>query len=168
MPVPRNVVLVGMPGSGKSTVGQVLAAQLGLKFLDTDRLIEAGEGKPLGQVLADTTPQGFLEVESRYIRELTCAASVISTGGSVVYCPAAMAHLKSLGPVVFLDVPLSVLELRLADLPARGVVIAADQSLADLEAQRRPLYSRYADVTVACGDEPAEQVAARVAAAVTA
>ena len=165
MPVPRNVVLVGMPGSGKSTVGRVLAEQLGFAFLDTDRLIEAGEDKPLGDVLAGTTPQGFLDLESAYIRSLACDASVVATGGSVVYCPSAMAHLKTLGPVVFLDVPVSVLEPRLADLAARGVVIAAGQTLTELDAERRPLYSRFADVTVACGEEPAEQIAARVVTA---
>jgi len=162
----RNVVLIGMPGSGKSTVGRPLANRLGYAFLDTDHVIEAGEDKPLGDILAGTTIDGFISLESRYICGLVCERAVISTGGSVVYCDEAMQHLKELGTVVFLDVPLPVLEARLAapdDLPAsRGVVIAPGQTVADLEHERRPLYEGYADFTIDCGDEPADAVAARI------
>lgn len=153
-----------MPGSGKSTVGRPLANQLGYAFLDTDHVIEAGEDKPLGNVLADSGLHGFIDLESRYICGLHCERTVISTGGSVVYCDAAMQNLKELGPVVFLDVPLDVLEARLADLAGRGVVIAPGQSIAELELERRPYYERYADLIIACGDEPAEEIAKRTAA----
>ncbi len=165
MPI-RNIVLIGMPGSGKSTVGRPLANRLGYAFLDTDHVIEAGEDKPLGAVLAGSGLQQFLDLESRYICGLHCERTVVSTGGSVVYCDAAMQHLRELGVVVFLDVPLPVLEMRLADLAERGVVIAPDQSIASLEQERRPLYERYADAVVACGDDSAEDVAARVMDAV--
>lgn len=158
----RNVILIGMPGSGKSTVGRPLANQLGFAFLDTDHVIEVGEEKPLGAVLASTSLDGFIDLESRYICGLHCQRTVISTGGSVVYCEQAMQHLKELGQVVFLDVPLHILESRLADLAGRGVVIAAGQSIADLEVERRPLYELYADIVVKCGDEPAETTADRV------
>lgn len=165
---PRNVVLIGMPGSGKSTVGRPLANRLGYAFLDTDHVIEAGEDKPLGDVLAGTTLDGFISLESRYICGLVCSRTVISTGGSVVYCDEAMRNLKELGTVVFLDVPLTVLESRLADpaeLPARrGVVIGPGQSVADLECERRPLYEGYADLVIACGEEAADEVASRVMA----
>lgn len=160
--MPRNVVLIGMPGSGKSTVGRPLANRLGFAFLDTDHVIEAGEDKPLGAVLASTSLDGFIDLESRYICGLHCEMTVISTGGSVVYCDQAMEHLKTLGQVVFLDVPLGILESRLADLAGRGVVIGEGQSLADLELERRPLYERYADLVVRCGDEAAEETAERV------
>jgi shikimate kinase len=157
-----------MPGSGKSTVGRPLANRLGFAFLDTDHVIEAGEDKPLGHVLAGTTLDGFIDLESRYICGLVCQRTVISTGGSVVYCDAAMRHLKELGPVVFLDVPLAVLEARLADpheLPARrGVVIAPGQTVGDLERERRPLYESYADLVIRCGEEPADDVAVRIIA----
>ena len=158
-----------MPGSGKSTVGRPVANRLGFAFLDTDHVIEAGEDKPLGHVLAGTTLDGFIDLESRYICGLICQRTVISTGGSVVYCEEAMRHLKELGTVVFLDVPLAVLESRLADvheLPMRrGVVIGPGQTVADLEQERRPLYESYADVVLRCGDEPAEEIAGRVIAA---
>ncbi|MBA3314728.1 MAG: shikimate kinase [Planctomycetaceae bacterium] len=160
---PRNIVLIGMPGSGKSTVGRPLANQLGYAFLDTDHVIEAGEDKPLGDVLAGSGIDGFIDLESRYICGLHCERTVISTGGSVVYCDAAMRNLKELGAVVFLDVPLEVLEARLADLAGRGVVIAPGQSIAELERERRPYYEHYADFVVACSDEPAAEVARRTA-----
>ncbi len=161
---PRNVVLIGMPGSGKSTVGRSLAAALGFDFVDTDHVIETGENKPLGDVLAGTTLDGFVALESRYVRGVACERTVVATGGSVVYCDAAMRRLQELGPVVFLDVPLPILENRLADLAGRGVVIAPGQSVSDLERERRPLYARYADVVVQCGDDAAEKVAAAIAA----
>lgn len=160
-------MLIGMPGSGKSTVGRPLANRLGFAFLDTDHVIEEGEDKPLGDVLASTSLDGFISLESRYICGLVCQRTVISTGGSVVYCDEAMRNLKELGPVVFLDVPLAVLEPRLADLAGRGVVIAPGQTVAELERERRPLYEQYADLVVACGDEPAAEVAARVVALLT-
>ena len=165
---PRNVVLIGMPGSGKSTVGRPLANQLGYAFLDTDHVIEAGEEKPLGDVLAGSGIDGFIDLESRYICSLHCDRTVISTGGSVVYCDAAMQNLKELGPVLFLDVPLVVLEARLADLAGRGVVIDPGQSVAELERERRPYYERYADLVIECGDEPAADIAVRAIAALTA
>ena len=157
--MPRNVILIGMPGSGKSTVGRPLANRLGYAFLDTDHVIEAGEDKPLGAVLAGTSLDGFIDLESRDICGLHCERTVISTGGSVVYCDEAMRHLKELGTVVFLDVPLPILESRLADLGGRGVVIAADQKIADLEQERRPLYERYADLVIQSTDESAEETA---------
>lgn len=157
-----------MPGSGKSTVGRPLANQLGYAFLDTDHVIEAGEEKPLGDVLAGSGIEGFIDLESRYICGLHCERTVISTGGSVVYCDAAMQHLKELGPVLFLDVPLPVLEARLADLAGRGVVIEPGQSIAELERERRPYYERYADRIIRCGDDPAAEVAQRAIAALAA
>jgi shikimate kinase len=162
---PRNVVLIGMPGSGKSTVGRPLAHRLGYAFLDTDHVIEAGEEKPLGAVLAARGLEGFIDLESHYVCGLACDRTVISTGGSVVYCDAAMQHLKELGLNIFLDVPLNVLERRLADLAGRGVVIAPGQTVAELEKERRPLYERYADLVIRCGDDAAEEIAERLVAA---
>lgn len=152
-----NIVLIGMPGSGKSTVGRHLAERFGYAFVDVDTCIETGEGKPLSAVLADTTLEGFIALEAEYVRQLDCRDSVISTGGSVIYDEQGMAHLRDLGVVVFLDVPLEILETRLADLPARGVVIAKGQTVADLARGRRPLYTKYADLTVTCGDETPEE-----------
>ena len=157
-----NITLIGMPGSGKSTVGRPLAGLLGYDFLDTDLVIEQGEGKLLGDVLAGTTLQGFLDLESRYINRLSCSRTVISTGGSVVYCPLAMQHLKTMGRVIYLDVPVPVLESRLSDLAGRGVVIGPHQTLRDLETERRPMYERHAHLTIQCGHRSAWEVAEEV------
>ena len=151
--IPPNIVLIGMPGSGKSTVGRPLAEALGFDFLDTDHCIELGEEKPLSGVLAETTRDGFIELEARYLQELECRRTVISTGGSVIYTEAGMTHLRELGTVVFLDVAIEILEGRLADLSARGVVIAPGKSIADLARERRPYYTRYADLIVPCNDD---------------
>ena len=162
--MPSNIVLIGMPGSGKSTVGRPLADLLGHRFIDTDQQIEIGEGKSLSAVLAGLTRREFLELEARYIQQLDCEQCVISTGGSVIYDDAGMEHLRQLGVVVFLDVSLEILESRLADLSARGVVIAEGQTIADLAGQRRPYYVRHADLVVPCGDESPDANARKIAA----
>ncbi|QDT39026.1 shikimate kinase [Stratiformator vulcanicus] len=159
---PDNVSLIGMPGSGKSTVGRPLAARLGYRFVDTDEVMETGEGMRLSEIMAAHSPAGFLEIEENYLLSLSGPHDVFSTGGSVVYLDRGMAHLKSLGPVIYLDVPLDVLNQRLSDLEARGVVIAPGKSVADLEAERRPLYEKWADLTIQCGDHPPGWVAAEI------
>lgn len=159
-----NVVLIGMPGSGKSTVGRPLAEALGYTFLDTDECIEIGENKPLSAVLAETTHEDFIELEARYIQELDCRRTVISTGGSVIYDETGMMHLRGLGTVVFLDVAIEILEIRLADLAARGVVIAPGKSIADLAGERRPHYVRYADLIVPCNNASPEANARNIVA----
>ncbi|MEM7812466.1 MAG: shikimate kinase [Planctomycetota bacterium] len=161
----RNVVLVGMPGSGKSTVGRRIASRLGLAFVDIDHVIEAAEGKTLCQIQRDTSQEAFLACEERHASSLEVSGHVVATGGSVVYSERAMRHLGGGGTVVFLDVPVETLADRLGCLETRGVIIKPGHTLADLAGERRPLYQRYADVTVLCDDTP-DACADRVAAAV--
>lgn len=144
----RNVVLIGMPGAGKSTIGVLLAKALARQFVDTDLLLQGAAGAPLHELLARHGRDGFRALEERQILALTARATVIATGGSVVYSPAAMAHLRTLGPIVYLEVPLATLQQRLGDLRARGVVMAPGQTLAALHAERVPLYRQYAELTV--------------------
>ena len=162
---PPTVTLIGMPGCGKSTVGRLLADRLGVPFTDPDRLIEAGEGQPLGDVLAGTDHAGFRAIEERYNLAVPAEPAVVAPGGSVIYGDAAMRHLASLGPVVWLDVPVPVLDARLGCLKERAVIIAPGSTLADLEAERRPLLERWATVRVDCGGrgpgELAEEIAGR-------
>jgi shikimate kinase len=158
------MALIGMPGAGKSTVGVLLAKQWALAFTDTDLLIQTGEGRHLAQIIGRLGIDGFCDLESRYLEGLAETSGVIATGGSVVYRPAGMARLQALGPVVYLDVPPPVLAGRLGDLDRRGVIRAPGQDLADLHRERDPLYRRYADHVVDCGDLTPERVALRIMA----
>ncbi|MFH1024132.1 MAG: shikimate kinase [Planctomycetota bacterium] len=145
-----NIVLIGMPGSGKSTIGRRLAQQTGREFIDGDAVIEAKEGKKLPAIIAETGLEGFCDIEARHLGALALENHVIATGGSVVYRDGAMKHLRDIGVVVFLDVPFAELERRLGNLAARGVVIAPGKTLRQLYDERDPLYRKYAEVTVNC------------------
>lgn len=151
----QNVTLIGMPGSGKTTIGRYLAEFWKWTFFDTDHFIESGEGKTLEQIIEVIGFDAFVELEGNYIQKVTGEHQIISTGGSVIYVDAAMQHLRSLSTIVYLETPLSTLEERVGDLKVRGVVIAPGQSLDSLLEQRHPLYVKYADVTIRCdGDQP--------------
>ena len=144
----KNLVLIGMPGVGKSTIGVLLAKHLGYSFLDTDILIQATEGKTLQQLIQKHGISGFCELEQDYILSISLSCHVIATGGSVVYGKAAMKHLKADSVVIHLDLSLDRLQKRLDDLDARGVAIAPGRDLSDLYAERQPLYLKYADHAV--------------------
>ncbi|WP_297212348.1 shikimate kinase [uncultured Flavonifractor sp.] len=137
-----------MPGSGKSTVGVLLAKALGYAFLDTDLLLQQQRGVLLQDLLNQLGVEAFLDAEAETVSGLTCTGTVIAPGGSVVCRPSGMARLKALGPVVYLHVPLAELERRVDNITTRGIAMAPGQTLADVYAQREPLYRRYADVTV--------------------
>jgi shikimate kinase len=145
-----NLILIGMPAVGKSTVGVLLAKRMGYGFIDTDLLIQSGERRKLHQLIGAYGLTEFCNLESAYIERIEARQSVIATGGSVVYRPAAMAHLNTLGTIIFLDIEPAALEERLEDLGKRGVVFAPGQSIADLYSERRPLYRKYAHATVHC------------------
>ena len=150
--LPNNLALIGMPGAGKSTLGVLLAKRTARSFLDTDLLIQHSEDAPLQEIIDKRGVDSFRRVEERIVLELDCSGSVIATGGSVVYSEAAMEHLGRLGWRIYLDVPLAELDRRLGDLDKRGVIRGPGQDLADLLAERRPLYERWADIRVDCGD----------------
>jgi shikimate kinase len=154
----RNIVLIGMPGVGKSTVGVLLAKRLGYSFLDTDIYIQAQEGKILQELIRQHGTDGFCDIEETYIRSITADSHVIATGGSVVYRDGAMKHLGAGGVIVHLDLSLPKLKRRLDDVNARGVVIGPGQTLESLHAERHPLYRKYADITVKTEGLIAEQV----------
>lgn len=143
----RNLILIGMPGAGKSTVGRHLAESLSLPFLDTDQLIEQRWGCSLQEIIDSEGLESFRLKEEGTILALDVSDHVISTGGSVVYYPRAMGHLRDRGWILWLDLPLEELEKRLArGVENRGLVRAPDQSIADLYQQRKPLYERYAQI----------------------
>jgi shikimate kinase len=147
-----NVILIGMPGVGKSTVGVLLAKQLGLSFHDTDIGIQAAQGRSLQAIIDQDGVVGFREVEERCVLALACSRLVIATGGSVVYSRRAMAHLGAMGAIVHLELDAERLMLRLSNLKTRGVLRAPGQTIADLYRERQPLYRRYAHLLIDCRD----------------
>lgn len=146
----ENVVLIGMPGAGKSTVGVVLAKSLGYRFLDSDLLIQETEGKLLHEIISEQGLDGFQNIEDKVNSEIQARKSVIATGGSVVYGKNAMAHLHEIGKVFYLKLPYEEIESRLGDLSERGVAIKSGMTLNDLYEERKPLYEKYADAVVDC------------------
>lgn len=146
-----NITLIGMPASGKSTIGVLLAKRLGYSFVDVDIVIQEKTGKLLRELIAEEGPEGFLEVEEKVNRELEVRRSVIAPGGSVVYGQKAMEHLQKISEIVYLKLSYEELERRLGDLTDRGVVLRPGMTLRDLYEERRPLYEQYADITVCEG-----------------
>nr|WP_203142004.1 shikimate kinase [Marinobacter mangrovi] len=145
-----NIVLIGMPGSGKSTVGVLLAKRTAMDFIDTDLLIQSAEGQTLQEIVDGAGYQALRHIEERVLCELNAHGAVISTGGSAVYSDAAMSHLKTNGRVVFLDVSLATVQHRIGDYSLRGISKRPDQTIDELFAERNALYRRYADLIVDC------------------
>jgi shikimate kinase len=157
-----SIVLIGMPGAGKSTIGVLLAKITCRSFVDTDVLIQTREGRPLQDIVDRDGHLALRAIEEQVIIGQVCAGCVVATGGSAVYSPAAMAHLKQQGTIVFLDTDLATLEARMRDVATRGLAKRKDQSFADLFDERVPLYRRYADVTVDCRGLTHEEVCGRI------
>ena len=164
----HNVILVGMPGVGKSTVGVLLAERLGLGFLDTDIELQTREGRKLQQIIAAKGLDGFRRIEEETILSLSVRSHVVSTGGSVVYSVKAMEHLKRRGRVCHLDIEPQLLRDRLDDIDIRGIVMAPGQSIESLYQERYPLYMKYADITVSSGNLTLSQLLERIDSALAA
>ncbi len=147
----KNVIFIGMPAVGKSTVGVIVAKRLGYRFLDTDLLIQEQEGKLLKEIIAERGTEGFLEIEDRVNAGVSTERSVISPGGSVVYCENAMKHYKEIGIVVYLKISFDIINSRLKNAKNRGVVLRDGQTFRDLYNERTALFEKYADVTI-CED----------------
>lgn len=143
-----NIVLIGMPGVGKSTIGVILAKILGYKFIDTDIVIQQEEQRLLREIIANEGVEGFIQIENRVNSGILCERAVIATGGSVVYGREAMEHLKNIGRVVYLRVDYDTINHRLGNLKGRGVVLKHGQDLRTLYDERIPLYEKYADLIV--------------------
>ena len=144
----KNIVLIGMPGVGKSTLGVVLAKELGFEFVDADLLIQKREKRLLKEIIAEDGVDGFLKIEEDVNATIEAERTVIATGGSVIYSDKAMQHLKSIGKVVYLKLNFDDLDSRLGNLKGRGVVLKDGQTLKSLYEERTPLYEKYADITV--------------------
>ena len=143
-----NIVLIGMPSCGKSTVGVLLAKRLGMSFLDSDLLIQEREGRLLHDIIREEGIDGFIRIENEVNQAISVAQTVISTGGSVIYGEEAMEHLRSIGRVIYLKISYETLRERLGDYVHRGVVLPDGYTLRDMYDERVKLYERYADLTV--------------------
>ncbi len=161
----KNIVLIGMPGSGKSTVGVLLAKKLGMGFVDTDLVLQQREGELLQPLLDRWGVERFLDAERDAICSVTCEGCVIAPGGSAVCREEAMEHLRALGEIVYLHLSLEGLERRLTTLKGRGIAMEPGQTLADVYAYRAPLYARWAGRTVEVDGQTLDETAGAVLAA---
>lgn len=157
-----NIVLIGMPGSGKSTVGIILAKLTSRDFVDTDLLIQIAEKRPLQDIVDESGYMALRAIEEKILLGLTCRNHVIATGGSAAYSRAAMLHLKRHGSIIFLDVTLPVLQLRIDNYHTRGLAKRPEQTLADLFKERYDLYTAYADLVIDCSALNQEEVCCQI------
>lgn len=158
----KNIVLIGMPGVGKSTIGVVLAKRMGYQFVDSDLVIQAEEDRLLHEIIEEKGIDGFLEIENRINAELQYHRAVIATGGSAVYGKEAMEHLKETGMTVYLKLSFESIKERLGDLHERGVTLRKGQTLFDLYQERTPLYEQYADIVVECENKSIREITAEL------
>lgn len=159
----KNVVLIGMPGAGKSTIGVVLAKNLGISFMDSDLVIQEQEGKKLHELISEHGLEGFIEIEDRVNASLQPKKAVIATGGSVVYGKNAMEHLNEIGTVIYLKLSYESIEDRLGDLTERGVVLRESQTLKNLYEERVPLYEKYANIVIDCDEKNIREIVTEIA-----
>ncbi len=158
----KNISLIGMPGAGKSTIGVILAKSLLCDFTDTDLIIQKKTSKSLCDIIDERGTDGFLKLENDIVCQQSFENAVIATGGSVVYGEEAMAKLKEISTVVFLDVSVSELEKRLSNIKTRGVAMKKGTTVLDLYTERLPLYKKYADITLDCTNLTAEECVDRI------
>ena len=158
-----NIILIGMPAAGKSTIGVLLAKTLLKSFIDTDLIIQGKYSSALCDIIEREGTDAFLKIENDVICDHNYHCSVVATGGSAVYGDEAMAHLKKDGIVVYLDLSLDEIEKRIGNITTRGVAMKNSTTLAELYKERTPLYNKYADITVSCQNKTAEQTVEEIA-----
>lgn len=152
-----NIVLIGMPGSGKSTVGIILAKLTGMDFIDTDVLIQLSQNRSLQDIIDSQGHLALRKIEEDSLLNLHCRNSVVATGGSAAYGAKGMLHLKNSGIVVFLNAAPMALESRIRNFETRGLAKRADQTFSDLFEERFPLYKKYADIAIECSNMTQEE-----------
>jgi shikimate kinase len=160
----KNIILIGMPGAGKSTVGVILAKTLGMNFLDTDIAIQERTGRLLQEIINTDGPDAFKTIEEKTILSLHCHHTVIATGGSAVFSKRAMEHLTRDGVVVYLKISFDEMEKRLRNITTRGIVLSSGETLYEMYNERVPLYEKYAGITIDCEKEDFEMIVKKIIA----
>lgn len=163
----NNIVLIGMPGVGKSTIGVILAKVLGYEFIDSDLLIQAQEKCLLKDIIEEKGLEGFIKIENQVNSEIETSKTVIATGGSVIYGKEAMEHLDKIGTIVYISLSLDKLQNRLGNMKQRGVVLKDGQTLKSLYEERCPLYEEYADIIINSDGKSVEEVLTSIVHAIT-
>ena len=158
----ENIILIGMPGAGKSTVGVILAKTLGMNFIDTDIVIQDQAERLLQEIIDKEGSAGFLEAEEKAILALDAHHAVIATGGSVVFSELAMKHLKSGGIILYLKISFDTMVRRINNITTRGIVLIKGQDLRDMYNQRIPLYEKYADIRIDCFNDDIETIVQKI------
>jgi shikimate kinase len=157
-----NIVLIGMPASGKSTLGVQLAKWLSMGFIDTDLLVQARAGESMQSFQDGNGMESYQQLECDTVKSVICENCVIATGGSAVYCDAAMTHLQGIAKIIFLDLPVAEVEQRIGSIAERGVVIRPGMTMEDLHHERHPLYMKYADEVVVCSGKSPDELLAEI------
>ena len=160
----NNIILKGMPGAGKSTIGVVLAKKLGFDFIESDLVIQNQYKKVLQELINEYGTDGFEKIENDVNKGIKTTNSVIATGGSAIYGEEAMEHFNNIGTIVYLNLPYEEIEQRLGNLEERGVTIKKGQTLKDLYNERTPLYKKYANVIVNCQDKTIRDIVEEISA----
>ncbi len=159
----KNIILIGMPSSGKSTVGVLLAKTIGVNFLDTDLIIQVQQKNTLQRLIDLNGLEQFKQYEENALLSVADETdTVIATGGSAVFSDKGMRHLKRNGICVFLDLPIYDLHLRLSNIKTRGIACRRGESLEEILNERTPLYNKYADIKISCADKTAEQIVEKI------
>lgn len=159
----KNIVLIGMPGAGKSTIGVILAKVLGYQFLDSDLLIQEQEKCLLKDIIEKHGLDGFIAIENQINRDITAEKTVIATGGSIIYGEEAMEHLRNTGIIIYIKLAYPTIEKRLGNIKQRGVVFKEEQTLKSLYEERCPLYEKYAHIVINGEDLDEEELMEKIA-----
>jgi len=160
----KNIILIGMPGAGKSTVGVILAKTRGMNFIDTDIAIQDTSKRLLQEIINTDGPDAFKTIEEKTILSLHCHHAVIATGGSAVFSKRAMEHLTRDGIVVYLKISFDEMEKRLRNITTRGIVLSRGETLYEMYNERVPLYEKYAGITIDCEREDFEKIVKKIIA----
>lgn len=163
----NNIILIGMPAAGKSTIGVILAKELGYQFIDSDLLIQNSQKRLLYTIIQQDGIDRFIEIEQKINSNINADKAVISTGGSVIYGTKAMEHLKSIGKIIYIKLNYNTLKSRLENIKRRGVILKKGQSLYDLYLERCPLYEKYADIIISAENCNLEQTLDKIIKSLT-